>query len=96
MKVITAGHQYELLNAAGTRAIAMLTFVHKKEGKLLTDGTTSEEVILAVIDRIEFLDTKFPCKENKAAVKSLKAALDALNKRTADRVERGVEGKEKL
>lgn len=96
MKTVVPGHEYELLNASGTRVVDRIEFINKKDGKLVKDGTTSEEVIAVLIDRIEFLDTKFACKENKAAVKSLKAALASLQKRTADRTERGVEGKDKL
>jgi hypothetical protein len=39
------------------------------------------------------LNGKFPCRENSIAITKLEEALMWLNKRTADRVKRGVEGK---
>ena len=100
MKVIVAGHQYELQNASGSRIIGTLFFIHKKLGEngkleLVKDGTTTEEVLSVLIDRIEYLQTKLPCKENEGALASLRQALKFLNQRTASRDERGVEGTHK-
>src|SRR3990167_7752109 len=94
MKVIVSGHEYEVLNADGTRVIGVLQFLQKKKGKLVKDGTTTEQVIKILIDRIEFLQEKVPCDENTAAITALQTALTALEERTADRIERGVEGKD--
>ena len=98
MKIIVAGHEYELMNAEGSRIIGTLFFVHKKVGangklELVKDGTTTEEVLRVLIDRLEHLQSKVPCKENRVAIMALTKALEALEKRTADRTERGVEGK---
>ena len=92
MKVVTPGHEYELLNSTGTRVIGVLQFLQKKGGKIIKDGTTNEQIIKVLIDRIEFLQEKVPCDENTEAIQSLQKALAALEKRTADRVDRGVEG----
>jgi hypothetical protein len=96
MMVIVAGHEYELLNADATRIIGALFFVNKKlQGDklvLVKDGTTTEEVLRVLIDRLEHLDSKVPCKENKTALAALKKALTALEARTADRQTRAVEG----
>lgn len=76
----------------------ILQFIEKvKDGDegLLTvsDGTTNEEVISVLIDRLQFLNDKFPCKENAMAITNLQQARMWLEERTKDRTSRGVEGK---
>lgn len=63
--------------------------------KLVTvnDGTTNEEVLAVLIDRLHGLNFKFPCRENSIAITHIETALLWLNKRTADRKARNVEGK---
>lgn len=56
------------------------------------DGTTNEEVIRVLVDRIGFLNGKFPCRENSLAITRLQEALFWLEERTRGRVDRGVEG----
>jgi hypothetical protein len=104
MKVITPGHLYELASFEGGPA-QRLQFIEKKASNpnasvftgaspfvTVNDGTTNEEVIEMVIDRINFLQGKVGCRENAIAVTHLETALLWLNKRTQDRVKRGVEG----
>lgn len=64
-------------------------------GKLITlnDGTTNEDLIRVLIDRLTYLNGKFPCRENAIAITKLDEALLWLEKRTRDRVARNVEGK---
>lgn len=59
----------------------------------ISDGTTNEEVLEVLIDRMNFLQSKFPCKENANAIIKLEEALMWLEKRTQDRLKRNVEGK---
>lgn len=59
----------------------------------INDGTTNEEVIKALIDRLLYLDSKFPCIENTQTIINLKQALFWQNERTRGRQARGVEGK---
>lgn len=59
----------------------------------INNGTTNEEVLAVLIDRLQFLNGKFPCRENSIVLTHLETALLWLNKRTADRMARGVEGK---
>ncbi len=68
-----------------------------KAGQLDTvnDGTTNEEVLAVLIDRLNFLNAKFPCRENSIAITKCDEALLWLNKRTAGRIARGVEGQHK-
>lgn len=57
------------------------------------DGTTNEEVLAVLIDRLNFLNEKFPSPYNQLALSGLTSALAALNLRTHDRQRRDVEGK---
>ena len=99
MEIIVLGHTYELANFEEKEAAGqILQFIHKTptaEGELrtLSDGTTNEEVIKVLIDRIGYLDELFPCEENKAALSALSIALQALEERAANRLARGVKGK---
>ena len=98
MKTVTEGHRYELENMEGS-APQILQFIHKErvapdETKLRTvnDGTTNEEVLRVLIDRMQTQGAKLPCRENSIATTKLQEALMWLEKRTADRVARGAEG----
>jgi len=102
MKVITQGHKYELENfEAKDQPGQVIQFIEKTQdpngptGQLVTvnDGTTNEEVIKVLVDRMNSLQAKFPCRENAIATTHLETALLWLEKRTADRKARGVEGK---
>ena len=57
------------------------------------DGTTNEEVLKMLIDRMYFLQNAFPCKENAIVITNLEESLMWMEKRTSDRVKRNVEGK---
>ena len=57
------------------------------------NGAFVEDVIAAAIQRIEHYQSSiFACRENAIALTHLETALLWLNKRTADREARGVEG----
>ena len=61
------------------------------------NGAFVETVIYAAKQRIEFYQSsKFNCRENAIAITKLEEALMWLNKRTADREERQVEGEHKV
>lgn len=64
-----------------------------KELITISDGTTNEEVLEVLIDRMNFLQSKFPCRENAIVITKLEESLMWLNKRTQDRLKRNVEGK---
>lgn len=101
MKCLTQGHQYELDNFEGSKPQA-LQFIHKEPkeggtpGELTTvaDGTTNEELLAVLIDRMQFLQSKFPCRENAIVITKLEESLMWLEKRTSDRKKRNVEGKQ--
>lgn len=102
MKILIPGHRYELDNFEGSEPKQTLQFIQKepnpdKPQELLTvsDGTTNEETLEMLIDRMKFLQAKFPCRENAIVITKLEECLMWLNKRTADRKSRGVEGQQK-
>ncbi len=61
------------------------------------NGCQNEDLITIVIDRLKgFQNSDFKCRENAIAITKLEEALMWLNKRTNDRIERGVEGTYKI
>lgn len=97
---VDAGHTYELVNHE-TGTTQTLLFVKKKpepaEGEpdrmvMVQEGTTNEAVISMLIDRMQVLNETMPSSYNEEAIKHLHLAFEALQARTADREERGVEG----
>ena len=71
------------------------TFSLNEPTDLITafDGTTNEEVLEVLINRMQYLQSKFPCRENAIVITNLEESLMWLNKRTSERVKRNVEGK---
>ena len=45
---------------------------------------TNEEVLAMLIDRMNYLQGKFPCRENALVITKLEESLMWLNKRTSD------------
>lgn len=57
------------------------------------NGLTNEALLAVLIDRMRgFQSGKFACRENAVALTKMEEALMWLQKRTLDRVRRGVEG----
>jgi hypothetical protein len=107
MKILTPGHKYELENfEAKDRPGQVIQFIEKtpviESGfrdahlKTVNDGTTNEELLRVLIDRLNSMQAKFWCRENGNAITKLEEALMWLEKRTADRRARGVEGRHVL
>lgn len=103
MKVITEGHLYEVVNFENKyhqgQFIQFIQKQPKEEGSTelvtISDGTTTEDVMAVLIDRLKFLQSKFPCKENAMSITKMEEALMWQEKRTADRIKRQVEGHNK-
>lgn len=101
MKIQRPGHLYELENFENKdQPGQLLQFIEKMpvekdsaELRTVKDGTTNEEVLRVLIDRLNTLQAKFPCRENAIVVTHLEFGLLWLEKRTAERKARGVEGK---
>lgn len=93
------GHTYEMSNFENKdQPGQILQFIHKEPNEnneliTISDGTTNEEVLEILIDRMKFLNNKFPCTENELTINHLDFALFQLNERTRKRIERNVEGK---
>ncbi len=100
MKVIKEGHLYEADNfeypESPGQTIQFIEKIPTGNGTELTtinDGTTNEELLKILINRLYFLNNKFSCKENDMAIMKLEESLMWLEKRTRDREARNVEGK---
>lgn len=101
MKILTPGYRYLLENFENpengqTVQFLERTVVHPRSddvSQTIFDGTTNEEMLKVLIDRICFLQERFPCRENAIVVTKLEEALMWLEKRTNDRKARGVLGK---
>jgi hypothetical protein len=101
MRALIEGHRYVLANFENVNESGqVIQFIQKEpievgvtELKTVSDGTTNEEVLEMLIDRIKYLQDKFPCRENAIVITKLEESLMWLNKRTADRMKRNVEGK---
>ena len=93
------GHTYEMSNFENKdQQGQILQFIHREPNKnneliTISDGTTNEEVLEVLIDRMNYLNNKFPCRENSIVITHLDTALLWLEKRTNDRIKRNVEGK---
>lgn len=102
MRSLDDGHLYEAESHQGEGPAQPIQFVKKQavvdtvtgnaRFVTVTPGTTNEELIRIVIDRIGKLNTKAGCVENHTAVGHLHLALAALESRTRDRRARNVEG----
>lgn len=99
MQIKVEGHQYEMSNFENKENPGqVLQFIHKEPNEnneliTISDGTTNEEVLEILINRMNFLNNKFPCRENSIVITHLETALLWLEKRTNDRIKRNVEGK---
>lgn len=103
MKVLRAGHLYELESMEGTTP-QLIQFIEKEkidkhptdaslDGKFVTinDGTTNEEVLEMLLDRLSTLFQKLPSRETAIAITKLEEALMWLNRRTEIRKKQNVE-----
>jgi hypothetical protein len=72
----------------------ILQFVEKPaDGSPVIPGIQSEQLIIALIDRHQRLNEKFPSPFNDLMIKNLEGALAASKARVEDRMEREVMGK---
>ena len=99
MKIIEPAHVYEVENFADKNITQTITFLKKSpknpdtnELEMVHDGTTNEEVLAVIIDRLQSGNLKVPSRETAVAITNLEQALMWLEKRTKDRLSRGVEG----
>jgi hypothetical protein len=86
MKVVDPGRVYELSAGNG------LVFLQKEGDKLVRNGTTNEEVLEVLIDRVTEAYQTVPCQETIRALYLLREALAEFRARTARRLGARVEG----
>jgi hypothetical protein len=91
-----ACHEYRIAGAGPTADAGICFVIRFQNGPLRTvglNGVTMEALIAVVIDRLKgFQSGSFACESNAEAMEHLRMALSALQHRTDDRIERGVEG----
>lgn len=107
MRVITPGHKYALNNFENPTVEGhVIQFIEKlplpapatspigtpSTFVTVNDGTTNEEVLTMMIDRLDSLYAKLPSVHTDIARNCCRSALQALELRTAERKARGVEG----
>lgn len=83
---------YELAGFTPDQMPQFIAFYEKNADGSEVHGTTLEEMLRVSIDRLQNLNARFSCRENALAITKMEEALMWLNKRTQDRIERGVEG----
>lgn len=100
MKILVPGHRYELEGFENPAKTQTIDFIKKSplppngnESVTVFDGTTNEDLLKVLINRTEFLNSEFPCRENSIAITKMQEALMWFEWRTCDRKARGVEGK---
>ncbi len=74
MKIIEKGHKYKLDTLDGEIAVE-LTFVKRFRGTENHAGTTNQEVIRCLIDRVQTLNDELPWDGNKEIIEHLRAIL---------------------
>jgi hypothetical protein len=99
MNVIIEGHLYQLEHFEkdpGEQHCETLQFIEKDAAmNTIRNGTTNEEVLTVLIDRLKYLGDRLPSRETSIAITKCEEALLWLKKRTEDRKARGVEGTSK-
>lgn len=74
MKIIEKGHKYKLATLDGQVTVE-LTFVKRFRGVENHAGTTSQEVIRCLIDRVQTLNAECPWDGNDTIINHLRDAL---------------------
>lgn len=95
MKILDEGYEYSLASLEGdTAQVLRFKKTREENGELIPiqDGTSNEEVIKALINRLHFLNEWMYDSFNSEALIHLEQALNALHARQADRKARGVLG----
>jgi len=87
-----ANHEYRIL-VIGQEPFCEIRFQKGAINEVGLNGVTNESLLAVLIDRLKgFQSGQFSCRENAVALTKLEEALMWLQKRTRDRMARGVEG----
>lgn len=85
-----ANHVYRI-DAGGK--ITVINFQNGPINEYGVNGITQEVLLAICIDRLEgFQSGAFACEDNQIALDAMRLAQTSLQKRTRDRMKRGVEG----
>lgn len=84
------GHLY--VAVAGLAPPTEIAFQRGPVTEVGVNGLQNEQLIAVLVHRLGVLNKAFPCRENSIAITKLEEARLWLEKRTADRKARGVEG----
>ena len=96
MKIIDKGHKYKL-NTLDGEVEVQITFVKRFRGTENYAGTTNQEVIRCLIDRVEVLNAEAPWDGNAKIIQHLRSALILHEARGLERkVEKGQIKPEKI
>jgi len=93
-------HRYSMLNCIGfvdgqtkyDGGEQTIQFVQKLEDESIVPGIQNEQLLTILIDRMQKLNKKFPCRENAIQITKLQEALMWQEARTRERIDRGVMG----
>lgn len=89
MKILEAGHKYELDGYDGSHPQELEFLKREGEGYPFNygkhGGTNCQEVLRALIDRSEYLQKQVPCYETESIIGLLKTALVLFETRAARR-----------
>ena len=90
-----ASHVYTITAQASTRVHQHIKFQQGGVEAHGVNGITHEALLSIVLDRLEcFQEGPFPNDYNAAAAMNIAKAIEHLNERTSERINRGVEGQE--
>lgn len=92
MKVLNRGHVYKLNNNKSPSHTILTFFKDEKINGEGFDGTTNQEVLRALINRVKFLDSQKYHPVNNEIINCLRKAIVLHEQRHLDRLlEKGVE-----
>ena len=74
MRVLYPGHSYQLDHLDGSN-LSILQFVQREPHHEPKEGTTCQEVIRALIDRVEVLNEELPWEGNAKILANLRESL---------------------
>lgn len=89
MKILDAGHKFELLSIDGKHK-QVLQFLKRKGinypgNTNAFPGTTTQDVIHCLLNRMRYVQNQIPCVENEVVITNLQQCLLMLETRAANR-----------
>lgn len=93
-------HSYKMQNSTGFKegkahyvdTYQTVQFVKKESDGTMTPGIQSEQLVIALLDRTQKLNARFPSQQNAKMIQGLEIFLKACRERIEDRITRGVMG----